>query len=54
MAEKLYLETDDRLKVGDKPLKHTNPKSQEVSDEHLKNRKQLVKQFTKEKEQKQP
>ena len=39
MAEKLYLETDDRLKVGNKPLKHTNPEAQEWHDQIIKNKK---------------
>lgn len=29
MAEKLYLKTDDRLKIGDKPMKHTDPKQKD-------------------------
>lgn len=47
VAEKLYLETDDRLKIGDKPLEHTNPKAQEFSDWLVKNREEFLKQFRK-------
>ena len=50
MAEKLYLETDDRLKIGNRPLKHTNPKAQEWHEKIVKNRKEFLKQFMKNKE----
>ncbi len=50
MAEKLYLETDDRLKIGNKSLKHTNPKAQEWYEKIVKNRKEFLKQFMKNKE----
>lgn len=47
MAEKLYIQTDDRVKIGDKPMKHTDPKGQELHDSHLKNRKLLLQQYKK-------
>ncbi len=47
MAEKLYMKTDDRLKIGDKPVKHTDPKGQKLHDRHIKNRKELLKQYKK-------
>ena len=40
MNDKLYLQTDDRMKVGDKPMKHTTPESQKLHNEHIKNRNQ--------------
>lgn len=49
MDEKLHIPTDDRLKIGDKPMKHTNPKGQELHDRYLKNRKQLLNQYKKQK-----
>ena len=45
MAEKLYMQTDDRVKIGDKPMKHTDSKGQELHDRHVKNRKELLKQY---------
>ena len=45
MAEKLYMQTDDRVKIGDKPMKHTDSKRQELHDRHVKNRKELLKQY---------
>lgn len=47
MAEKLYMQTDDRVKIGDKPMKHTDSKGQELHDGHIKNRKELLKQYKK-------
>lgn len=47
MAEKLYMQTDDRVKIGDKPMKHTDSKGQELHDRHVKDRKELLKQYKK-------
>ena len=47
MTEELYMQTDDRLKIGDKPTKHIDSKGQELHDRHLKNRKQLLQQHKK-------
>lgn len=48
MEEKLWLECDDRLNVGKKPLKHTNPEAQEFHDWLMKHKKEFVRQFIKE------
>lgn len=45
LNDKLHIQTDDRLKIGDKPLKHTNPKGQEIHDEIMKDKKNFLKQF---------
>ena len=47
MAEKLYMQTDDRVKIGDKTMKNTDSKGQELHDGHIKNRKELLKQYKK-------
>ena len=47
MDEKLYMKTDDRIKIGDKSIKHTNLKGQKLHDRHVKNRKELLKQYKK-------
>lgn len=47
MAEKLYMKTDDRIKIGDKSMKHTYSKGQELHDRYVKNRKELLKQYKK-------
>lgn len=47
MAEKLYIKTDDRLNIGDKPLKHIDSEGQRLHDCHIKNRKELLKQYKK-------
>lgn len=47
MKEDNKIITDDRVKIGDKPMKHTDSKGQELHDKHLKNRKQLLQQYKK-------
>lgn len=46
-GKKLYMKTDDRVKVGDKPMKHTDSRGQELHDRHVQNRKELLKQYKK-------
>ena len=47
MVEKVYIETDDRVKTFDKPIKHTDPKGQELHDRLVRNRKELIEQHKK-------
>lgn len=47
MAEELYLQTDDRLDIGDEPIEYTDPKVQAIHDEIMKNRKQILEQCKK-------
>lgn len=47
MDEKLYMETDDKIKIGDKAMEHTDPKGQELHERHMKNKKELLKQYQK-------
>lgn len=42
---RLYLETDDRLKLGDERLEHTNPEAKAYFDEIMRNKKQFLEQF---------
>ena len=41
------MQTDDRMKIGDKPMKHTDSKGQDLNDRHVKNRKELLRRFKK-------
>ena len=46
MTPKLYIQTDDRLKIGDKALPHTNFEGKAFHDKIMKNKKEFLKQFT--------
>lgn len=46
-GEKLYMQTDDGVKNGEKPMTHTESKGKELHDKNVKKRKQLLKEFEK-------
>ena len=50
--ERLYLEADDALDVGDWPREYKDPKMRAMHDHVKKNRKQILEQYKKQEEQK--